>query len=676
MKKYYIVAITCLLVVSNMSCKKFIKEDLVSSLTFDYYKTDKGLEDLVDAAYSPVRWKFNGEQSYALFNFGDDEFVLGDQFNNAHYNSYSSVLNPNETLLNALWVNNYDGINRCNVGIELLGQFDDAASKLLGTQEQKNQRLGELHFLRAYYYFQMVQQFGGIPLVLESSREVRTDFPRATTAEVYKAIIADLIFAKDNLKPTTTQLGRATKGAAQHYLAKVYLTRGSAMSTAAKTERGTQASDLDSTIFHALAVISGPAVLESDYMNLWNGVYPNGYPNVTTPALGQSSTAPAGDYAKIKASNSSKEVLFAAQFINNPVANGQNSNGSNIGNRVHEYFIMQYDSGIPGMVRDQFNGRPFRRLGPSDYTIDLYDRKNDSRFYKSFRTAYYSNSDAKLLFSAADAPNPALVGKPKFGIGDTAAYFIVNSRSNPILETNLAKFRYRTYARWIVSASSGQVVKGYTTSKYLSLVKFMDPVRVTTVVNEESGVKNGILARLGETYLIAAEAYGRKGLYGDALFYVNKIRERGAYRAGEFKDPQTWKYNGGTPGDVTSTYPQMVATTALFTTNAPSELYPTTVTTTEERFIHFMLNERTRELCGELYRWEDLARTENLYKRVNQTTGTYVYNGFTYKYNPDASGIQEYHKLRPLPLQQINLTTSNGMALTPAELKAYQNPGY
>jgi len=269
-----------------------------------------------------------------------------------------------------------------------------------------------------------------------------------------------------------------------------------------------------------------------------------------------------------------------------------------------------------------------------------------------------------------------LIGKPKFGIGDTAALFIVNDRNNPILDTDLPKYRYTAYARYVKSASTGVVSKGFTTSKYLSLVKHIAPIRVTTTVNEESGVNNGILARVGETYLIVAEAYGRKGLYDDALNYVNLIRQRAAYHQGEFKNPQIWKYDGGTKGDVSDTYLNLKATATLFLTNAPSELYPITVSTTEDRFIHFMLNERTRELCGELYRWEDLARTETLYQRVNQTNGAYIKDGITYLYNPDATGIKPYHKLRPIPNQQIELTTKNGVALTAAEKQAYQNPGY
>ncbi|MXV17344.1 RagB/SusD family nutrient uptake outer membrane protein [Hufsiella ginkgonis] len=659
MKKYIIQALTFCVVLCGVSCKKFIKEELVSTLTFDHYETDAGLEDLVRSAYAPVRWKFNNEQGYALFNFGDDEFILGDQFNREHYNRYNQVLNANESFLNELWTNNYDGINRCNIGIEKIGAFSDGASKLLGTYTLRTQRIGELRFLRAYYYFMMVQQFGAIPLVQTSSLEIRTDFKRDPVADIYKAIIADLQYAKNTLAPTTAQMGRATKGAAQHFLAKVYLTRGSAVTD----QRGQQATDMDSAAYYADQVIAGPFILEPDYMNLFMGVYPAGYPNVATPAIGVDGAAPSGDYSRLQASNNSKEVIFAAQFKNDLVYNGSS------GNRMHEYFIMQYDLAINGLTRnaDNFNGRPFRRLGPSDYAIDLFDRKNDSRFYKSFRTVYYGNTipspDSRPKFTTADAPNPSLVGKVKTGVGDTAALFIVNNRSNPILSADIARFRYQVWARYFRATPTAPIQEGFTNSKYLTLVKHLDPVRVTNNFNEEVGVKNGILARLGETYLIAAEAYGRKGDYTKALTYINKLRDRAAYRAGEFKNPQTWMFDGGTKGDVASTAPAMQATTALFTTNAPSENYPPTVTTTADRFIHFILNERTRELCGELYRWEDLVRTETLFLRAKL-------------FNKDATSIAAYHKLRPIPQFQIDLTTVDGKPMTSDQKKSYQNPGY
>src|SRR6188768_788826 len=92
MKKYFLIGLSIL---TLASCKKFVEEELVSTLTYDYYKTDQGLEDLVRSAYTNTRYKFENEQVYALWNFGTDEFRLGDQFNFSFYNTYDQAfLNP------------------------------------------------------------------------------------------------------------------------------------------------------------------------------------------------------------------------------------------------------------------------------------------------------------------------------------------------------------------------------------------------------------------------------------------------------------------------------------------------------------------------------------------------------------------------------------------------------
>src|SRR4051794_31880549 len=167
---------------TSASCKKFIKEELVTTLTENYYKTDLGLEDLVKSAYAPLQWKFSGEQSYAMYNFGTDEFREGDQFNNVRYDDYDANLNSNDEFVNGLWTNNYAGIRRCNQGIDLISKYDNAASKVLGTQGQKDLRVAELKALRAFYYFQLVQQFGGVPLITSVPAEPQYDFPRASIA--------------------------------------------------------------------------------------------------------------------------------------------------------------------------------------------------------------------------------------------------------------------------------------------------------------------------------------------------------------------------------------------------------------------------------------------------------------------------------------------------------------
>jgi hypothetical protein len=423
--------------------------------------------------------------------------------------------------------------------------------------------------------------------------------------------------------------------------------------------RGQKPTDMDSAIVFADSVInlSGHA-LESNFGNLFNAAYATH----TVPRAGTDATPPVASLASINANNNSNEIIFAAQFPQNLALAGS-------GNQTHLYYITQYDGGIaiPGMTRDFFNGRPFRRLRPTDYTIDIFDWKNDSRFFKTFQTVYYRNipSNSGLpVFSATDAPTPDVVGKPKVGLGDTAAFFIVNKPQDALLTTDIDKYRYyRTYARYKKTSATATPTSDWNENKYLSMIKFLDGVRLTNTNNEARGIRNGTFARLAETYLILAEAYGRNADYGRALANLNIIRTRAAYKTGEPKNPHHWMFYGGAYNDLSSTVPQMLATTTLFTTNAPGELYPPNAGSTESRFIHFMLNERTRELCGELYRWEDLVRTETFYERSKL-------------FNADATGIQPFHKLRPIPLPQIISQTRSGKSMTPTEITDYQNAGY
>jgi len=651
---YGVLALAVLFTIT--SCKKFIKEELVTTLTEDYYKTDQGLEDLVKSAYTPLKWRFEGEQSYAMYNFGADEFREGDQFNNVRYNDYDANLNSNDAFVNGLWTNCYAGIRRCNQGIDMIAAYNNVSSKLLGTPAQKDLRIGELKALRAYYYFQLVTQLGAVPLVLTVPSEPQFEFPRASVAAVYAQIITDFRAAGPALpwRYTAADRGRATRAMAYHFLAKAYLTRGSAVTDV----RGQKATDMDSVIFFANDVIANSGhALEADYGNLFNAGYPDG----TIPAVGENGSVPTGSKAKIDANNASNEIIFAAQFSSNL------NLASALNNQTHMFYPSAYDANILGMARDFFNGRPFRRLRPTDYTIDVFDKINDSRFFKTFQTAFYRNvaSNTGLpVFTATDAPNPSLVGKPRVGIGDTAALYIVNPSNLPLLNSQIAAMRYYSvFARYKQATVGGPVTTDYTAGKYLTMWKLSDPIRLTTTNNEARGIRNGTFARLADTYLALAEAYGRKGDYANALININILRTRAAYKANEARSPQIWQYIGG-PNTLANTTAANQATATLFTTNAPSENYPPSATSTESRFIHFILNERTRELCGEFYRWEDLVRTETFFER-------------TKLFNADISGsFATYHKLRPIPYLQMIAQTVNGKPMTAAEMAAYQNPGY
>jgi hypothetical protein len=419
------------------------------------------------------------------------------------------------------------------------------------------------------------------------------------------------------LPKTQTDRGRITQGAARHFLAKVYLTRGSAVNDL----RGQKSTDMDSAAYYADLVINeGGYSLVQNFADLW-------------------------DISK----EANSEVILAAQFNNNALLL------NNSGNRVHLYYQMTYDTKA-GMERDVTYGRPFRRLQPTPYTVDIFDRKNDSRFYKSFRTVYLSNDRTAPItipkWTQKDADDgvvdPSLVGKNKFNVGDTA---IVVSVDQNVSDLDIRKKPYTWFPR-----------NKWGNSEFLTLLKFMDPTRLDIGI-EFSG-RDGLIARLGETYLIAAEAYGRLGNYAKAAEYINVLRTRASYKAGEAKPFHHYKSEGGTYGDVASTEPALLIDESYWDADNAKEKYPASASSKELRFVHFMLNERTRELLGELHRWNDLVRTETLEERVK------LFHGLA------SPNIKPFHKLRPIPQAHLERVYSNGKPLTAAERDAEQNPGY
>ena len=593
-----------------------LEEETVSQATYDLYETEAGVEALINGAYNTLRWQYNGEQSFTLWNYGVDEYIQAADGSNKFVDGYTNQLNSTFTMFHDMWAEQYQGINRVNTALELIPTVKGEGGSL-STDAGKATRIAELRFLRGYFYFLLVQQFGGVPISLQATKGVSLEYPRATTAEVYDVIISDMRAAADGLPETQAQRGRITKGAANHFLAKVYLTRGSAV----QDERGQKTTDMDSAAYYAdLVITSGRYSLAPDFADLWKIQNESGLYN--------------------------SEFILGVQFNNNALLL------NNSGNRVHLYFQMTYDV-KPGMLRDIANGRPFRRMRPTPYTINVSDRKNDSRFYKSFRTAYFANNTATIpKWTQADADKgyiaASLVGKAKFAIGDTA--FFVTMDQN-VSDAAIAKKPYL----WIPQNK-------HSNSDFPSLIKHLDPTRLD--VGTEFSQRDGIIARLGETYLIGAEAYGRKGDYAKAAEYINKLRTRAAYKDGEPKPTHFWKSEGGTWGDVTNTEAALLITPAYWDTDKPLEMYPPSATSKESRFIHFILNERTRELLGELHRWNDLVRTETFLERVK------AYHSIA------ALAVKDFHKLRPIPQAHLERVFVNGRPMTAEERAANQNPGY
>jgi hypothetical protein len=131
--------------------------------------------------------------------------------------------NGNNFIFNNIWSGHFSAIISANKAIDVLNKGSLEASV-------KNRLMGEARFLRGFYYFNLVRFFGGVPKIttapLASQGNSDALQTRASAADVYALIIEDLQFAADNLPlkgDAATQTGRANKGAAQSYLAKVYL---------------------------------------------------------------------------------------------------------------------------------------------------------------------------------------------------------------------------------------------------------------------------------------------------------------------------------------------------------------------------------------------------------------------------------------------------------------------
>lgn len=118
--------------------------------------------------------------------------------------------------LHDIWNWMFAGVQRTNYFMEFKDNMDF---------DGKEQMVGEIRFLRAYYYFELVKWFGPVPLKVDERFALgdETSVPRSPVSAVYEQIENDLIYAIGVLPTTPAAVGRATKGAAQALLGKAYL---------------------------------------------------------------------------------------------------------------------------------------------------------------------------------------------------------------------------------------------------------------------------------------------------------------------------------------------------------------------------------------------------------------------------------------------------------------------
>ena len=208
------------------SCKSdFLDLKPVSSLVSGTLTTAQDAENELTGAYSRLASNgyFQYNRYYLTEGINDNHYVNGDNpqewlLENFKFDASNGVIQGSYTDL-------FSHISAANAVLSDVPNIVD--SKWNGTT-RKEQILAEASFLRALNYYELVTQFGGVPIILSVSQGGNYYPSRNTEQEVYAQIIKDLIYAENNLgtKPYNNQYGRATKGAAQALLAKTYAQMG------------------------------------------------------------------------------------------------------------------------------------------------------------------------------------------------------------------------------------------------------------------------------------------------------------------------------------------------------------------------------------------------------------------------------------------------------------------
>jgi len=208
------------------SCNKFLEEEPASFLTTDqYYKTADQIQAAANGTYDGLNMPFASEITIAASPVYALEYMTGysrrprptggddDQFL-----LLQNIQNSNGRF-ETWWNSTYIPLENCNSFIANVSQTD------VISEEQKNRFLGEVYFLRAYYYFRAVRLFGSIPLKTEPTVGLdNIQIGKAPIEAIYDQIVSDLQFAEDAGLPWTDKSGRVNRAAVKSFLAEVYMT--------------------------------------------------------------------------------------------------------------------------------------------------------------------------------------------------------------------------------------------------------------------------------------------------------------------------------------------------------------------------------------------------------------------------------------------------------------------
>ncbi|MDR0394290.1 MAG: RagB/SusD family nutrient uptake outer membrane protein [Tannerella sp.] len=210
-----------------IGCSDFLEEDVRGRENLDtYFQNEAEAVSFMNGCYNALTyngwWQTN--TVWLLSDMCSDDCWMGNTSQASDYTSLSHFQSTGQSngLISNFWQYRYKGILKCNVAIEKIPEAP------IVNEEMKERLLAEARFLRAYFYFELVKNFGGVPLITGFLMPEEIEgITRAEAGQVYTFIEDDLKAAADVLPQrsgySSGDMGRVTRGAALGLLGKVYL---------------------------------------------------------------------------------------------------------------------------------------------------------------------------------------------------------------------------------------------------------------------------------------------------------------------------------------------------------------------------------------------------------------------------------------------------------------------
>lgn len=565
MKKYIFILI---IVTTIISCSDgFLDEKPQSSYAAETLTDDDGVEALLKGLHYRFGqlWTYSGRQGWlGCWQVGTDVFSPGGvEGVEIGFFKYDQLTAENQAV-EYMWSQCFQVINNANNALAAIGEDGDS---------KKN---AEAKFFRGYIYNHLVTLYGAVPLLTEATSTARTDYVRTPVAEVNAQIVEDLEYAAEHLPLIDDAVteSRANKHMAMQCLGEVYLRIGEP----AKAE----------AILTSIIESGNFALVQERYGDL---------------------TSKPGDcfsdmfkYGNQRRSQGNTEAIWTFELeYKNYVSGGFTNSPQHRRNWVPGYH------NVPGMAYSVWDSE-------TNENVSEYGGRGNGRMVTSNWVKYHLYEDGDLRNSENNITRQFYYNALGFEatIGIDADGYRVDADSEEAVTT-----------KDVQTGDPVVVAKGDTISSMFPYTRKWDSFDPDDAWGWTC-IKDFPMMRLGETYLLRAEARYEQGKTSGAAEDINTLRDR-----------------------------------AFKTAREESGNNLLGVVSSSDIDLDFILDERARELFAEENRRMTLMRTGTLVERAQLNTDVTIYGTIT--------GLDDHLLLLPIPLSEIQLNK---------DVEWVNNPGY